>query len=98
MEAENLEIIIIDNEEGLQDHGEEASAKSYSENKALEEENEEENSDQSSESSESSVEDVSQVVPRTFISKSYLEAEGGLKENRFSTYSQENIYALQCAN
>jgi len=27
MEAENLEIIIIDNEEGLQDHGEEASAK-----------------------------------------------------------------------
>jgi hypothetical protein len=88
MEAENLEIIIIDNEEGLQDHGEEASAKNYSENEALEEENEEENSDQSSESSESSVEDVSQVVPRTFISKSYLEAEGGLKENHFSTHKK----------
>jgi hypothetical protein len=47
MEAQNEEIIIIDNEEGLKDHGEEASAKSYRENEALEEENEEENSDPS---------------------------------------------------
>ena len=59
----------------------------YRENKALEEENEEDNSDQSSESSDS-VEEVFQVVPRTFISKSYLEAEGGLKENHFSTHKK----------
>ena len=58
MEAENVEIIIIDNEKGLKDHGEEASGRNYSENEALEEENGEENSDQSSESSDSSVEDV----------------------------------------
>ena len=46
MEAENfLEIFIIDDEEGLRDHGEEASAKNNRENEALEEENEEENSD-----------------------------------------------------
>ena len=56
MEAENVEIIIIDNEEGLKDYGEEASAKYYSENEALEE------------SSDSNVEDVFQVVPHTFIS------------------------------
>ena len=55
MEAENVEIIIIDNEKGLKDHGEEASAKNYSEN-------EEENSDQSSESSDS-VEEVFKSFP-----------------------------------
>jgi hypothetical protein len=60
MEVENVEIIIIDNEEGLKDHGEEASAKNYRENKALKGENEEENSDQSSESSDS-VKEVFQV-------------------------------------
>jgi len=87
MEAENEEIIIINDEEGLKDHGEEASAKSYRENEALEEENEEENSDQSSESSDS-VEEVFQVVPRTFISKSYMEAKGGLKEKHFSTHKK----------
>ena len=79
MEAENVEIIIIDNEEGLKDYEEEASAKYYSENEALEE------------SSDSNVEDVFQVVPRTFISESYLEAEGGLKENHFSTHKKVSM-------
>ena len=62
MEAENVEISIIDNKEGLKDHGDEASAKNYRENEAMEEENEEENSDQSSESSDS-VEEVFKSFP-----------------------------------
>jgi hypothetical protein len=34
---------------------------------------------------------VFQVVPRSFISKSYLEAEGGLKENHFSTHKKISL-------
>ena len=56
------------------------------ENEAVVDENEEENSDQmesSSESSEKDFEEETLVAPRTFISKTYLEATGGLMEQIF---------------
>jgi len=91
MDAENEEIIIIDEEEGLGDQEEDASIKSNTENVAVVDENEEENSDQiesSSESSEKDFEEETIVAPRTFISKSYLEATGGLMEKNFSTHKR----------
>ena len=58
MDAENVEIIIVDEEEGLGDQGEDASViKSNTENEAVVDENEEENSDQMESSSESSEKD-----------------------------------------
>jgi len=43
MEAENAEIIIVDEEKGLGDHEEDVSIKSSRENEAMVDENEEEN-------------------------------------------------------
>ncbi len=54
MEAENAEIIIVDEEKGLGDHEEDVSIKSSRENEAQENENEEENQDQMENSSKSS--------------------------------------------
>ena len=54
MEAENAEIIIVDEEKGLGDHEEDVSIKSSRENEAQEDENEGENQDQMENSSKSS--------------------------------------------
>ena len=91
MDAENVEIIIVDEEEDLGDQGEDTSIKSNTENEAVVDENEEENSDQMESSSESSEKDFQEetlVAPRTFISKTYLEATGGLMETNFSTHKR----------
>ena len=91
MDAENVEIIIVDEEEDLGDQGEDTSIKSNTENEAVVDENEEENSDQmesSSESSEKDFEGETLVAPRTFISKTYLEATVGLMETNFSTHKR----------
>ena len=91
MDAENVEIIIVDEEEDLGDQGEDTSIKSNTENEAVVDENEEENSDQiesSSESSEKDFEEETLVAPRTFISKTYLEATGGLMETNISTHKR----------
>jgi len=57
MDAENVEIIIVDEEGDLGDQGEDTSIKSNTENEAVVDENEEENSDQMESSSESSEKD-----------------------------------------
>ena len=91
MDAENVEIIIVDEEEDLGDQGEDTSIKSNTENEAVVDENEEENSDQmesSSESSEKDFEEETLVAPRTFISKTYLEATEWLTETNFSTHKR----------
>jgi hypothetical protein len=75
----------------LGDQGEDTSIKSNTENEAVVDENEEENSDQmesSSESSEKDFEEETLVAPRTFNSKTYLEATRGLMKTNFSTHKR----------
>lgn len=93
MEAENAEIIIVDEEKGLGDHEEDVSIKSSRENEAQEDENEGENQDQMENSSKSSdnVKGNAAGSPHYHtVTKCYLEkrAEGKTSLNSFQRANQ----------
>ena len=93
MEAENAEIIIVDEQKGLGDHEEDVSIKSSRENEAYEDENEGENQDQMENSSKSSDNVKGNAAGSSHyhtVTKCYLEkrAEGKTSLNSFQRANQ----------